>query len=77
MRDAGFQLSSLYTNKSNGNILHTAWRDLIERDQFPFIKVSLLRDNPTRQPIDDWEQVIANRNPHLAEQIVEQLNETT
>ena len=77
LRDAGFQLSSLYTKKSNGNILHTAWRDLIERDQFPFVKVSLLRDNPTRQPIDGWEQVIANRNPHLAEQIVEQLNETT
>ena len=76
LQKAGFKLSSLYTNNANGNILHTAWRDLIERKQFPFIKVSLLRDNPTRQTIDGWEQVIASRNPDLAKQIVQQLNET-
>ena len=73
LRNAGFCLESLYTKDANGNILHTAWRELIEAQDFPFLKVSLLRDNPTRQPIDDWEQVVGARNPALAQQIRDQL----
>jgi len=72
LQKAGFRLSSLYTEEANGNILHTAWRELIEDAGFPFVKVSLLRDNPTRQPLDGWEQVIGSRNPALAEQISQQ-----
>jgi hypothetical protein len=46
---------------------------LIETKNFPFLKVSLLRDNPTNQNIDAWEQVISERNPILAAQIRAQL----
>lgn len=73
--EAGFRLSSLYTRNANGNILHTAWRELIEDAGFPFVKVSLLRDNPTRQSLDGWHQVIGSRNPDLAEQIRNQLDQ--
>ena len=75
LSEAGFRLSSLYTRNANGNILHTAWRELIEDAGFPFVKVSLLRDNPTRQSLDGWHQVIGSRNPDLAEQIRNQLDQ--
>ena len=61
----GYRLKSLYSDQSNGNILHFQWRELIEEDDFPFLKVSLLRDNPTRQSIDGWEQIIQARNKRL------------
>ena len=69
----GFKTESLYTQHANGNILHTAWKELIEVKNFPFLKVSLLRDNPMHQEIDAWEQVISERNPVLAAQIRSQL----
>ncbi len=55
--------------------IHTAWRELIEDAGFPFVKVSLLRDNPTRQSLDGWHQVIGSRNPDLAKQIRNQLDQ--
>ena len=73
LQQSGFKTESLYTQNANGNILHTAWRELIEAKNFPFLKVSLLRDNPTNQDIDAWEQVISERNPILAAQIRSQL----
>ena len=73
LQKSGFNTESLYTQNANGNILHTAWRELIEAKSFPFLKVSLLRDNPTNQDIDAWEQVISERNPILAAQIRSQL----
>jgi lipopolysaccharide biosynthesis protein len=73
LEQSGFKTESLYTQNANGNILHTAWRELIETKNFPFLKVSLLRDNPTNQNIDAWEQVISERNPILAAQIRAQL----
>jgi len=73
LQKAGFKTESLYTQHANGNILHTAWRELIEARNFPFLKVSLLRDNPMNQDIDDWSQVISERNPILATQIRSQL----
>jgi O-antigen biosynthesis protein len=76
LQKAGFKTESLYTQHANGNILHTAWRELIEARNFPFLKVSLLRDNPMKQDIDDWEQVISERNPILAAQIRSQLKQT-
>ena len=71
----GFTLKSLYSNQSNGNILHFKWRQLIEEQDFPFLKVSLLRDNPTEQDISEWTQVIKPRNNYLCKQIIEQLNQ--
>ena len=73
LRKAGLRLESLYTHNANGNVLHYDWKALIEEKAFPFIKVSLLRDNPTQQPIDDWWDVIQHRNPKLAEQISREL----
>ena len=69
----GLISATLYTKHANGNILHTAWKELIEVKNFPFLKVSLLRDNPMHQEIDAWEQVISERNPALAAQIRSQL----
>ena len=46
---------------------------MIEQRGFPFLKVSLLRDNPTRQPIDTWPEVIGQRNPQLSASIQRQL----
>ena len=71
----GFNIQSLYSNQSNGNILHFKWRQLIEDQDFPFLKVSLLRDNPTEQDISEWIQVIKPRNSPLCDQIKEQLSE--
>jgi O-antigen biosynthesis protein len=69
LREAGFTLASLYSHNANGNILHFHWKQLIEEQGFPFLKVSLLRDNPTDQAIDDWPQVVGRHNPDLARQI--------
>ena len=73
LRAAGLKLESLYTHNANGNVLHYDWKHLIEQRGFPFLKVSLLRDNPTRQPIDTWPDVIGQRNPQLAASIKRQL----
>ena len=73
LRTAGLKLESLYTHNANGNVLHYAWKELIEQRGFPFLKVSLLRDNPTKQPVDTWPEVIGRRNPSLAASIQRQL----
>ena len=73
LRAAGLKLESLYTHNANGNVLHYDWKPLIEQRGFPFLKVSLLRDNPTRQPVDTWPDVIGQRNPDLAASIQRQL----
>ena len=73
LRAAGLKLESLYTQNANGNVLHYDWKPLIEQRGFPFLKVSLLRDNPTRQPVDTWPEVIGQRNPQLAASIERQL----
>jgi lipopolysaccharide biosynthesis protein len=77
LRAAGLKLESLYTQNANGNVLHYDWRHLIEQRGFPFLKVSLLRDNPTRQPIESWPKVIGQRNPQLAASIQRQLRPRT
>lgn len=69
MREAGLTLESLYTHNANGNVLHYDWRNLIEQHKFPFLKISLLRDNPTKQQVDDWWEVVNSRNPALARNI--------
>lgn len=75
LKRVGLKLESLYTNQAYGNVLHFFWKSLITEQSFPFLKVSLLRDNPTGQPIDDWEQVVGARNPRLARQIARALRE--
>ncbi len=73
LRASGLKLKSLYTHNANGNVLHYDWKHLIEHRGFPFLKVSLLRDNPTQQPVDTWPDVIGQRNPQLAASIKRQL----
>jgi GT2 family glycosyltransferase len=77
LEKAGFKTHSLYTQHANGNILHTAWRELIEIEEFPFLKVSLLRDNPMKQNINGWETVVSSRNQSLAAHIKSQLRKRT
>ena len=71
---AGFTLESLYTKNSNGNVLHANWRHLIAKQNFPFLKVSLLRDNPTLQSTEGWKDIIEGKNKWLACQIQRQLS---
>jgi O-antigen biosynthesis protein len=59
LADAGFQLEALYLAGQHGNVTHTRWRQLLEELQFPFLKTELLRLNPIRQDIDDWQSVAA------------------
>ena len=59
LADAGFQLEALYLAGLHGNVTHTHWRQLLEELQFPFLKTELLRLNPIRQDIDDWQSVAA------------------
>ena len=76
LRKADLQLESIYTKNANGSVLHYDWKKLIEKNNFPFLKVSLLRDNPTQQPVDGWSKVVGERNPELAITIQRQLRKT-
>ena len=73
LRQQGLTLESVYSNQSNGNIFHAEWRSLITNQSFPFIKVSLLRDNPHKVEIEDWQSVVSEHNPWLTKQITKQL----
>jgi GT2 family glycosyltransferase len=73
LKKQGMILESLYSNQSNGNIFHAEWRSLIVDQGFPFIKLSLLRDNPHRVDLDGWQDVVDQYNPWLTRQIVSQL----
>ena len=71
----GMELESIYSNNANGNTYHTEWKSLIENQNFPFIKRSLLRDNPHKIDISDWREVVYKGNKPLARQIEDQLEE--
>ena len=73
LQQEGFKLESLYSINANGNILHAEWESLICDRNFPFIKVSLLRDNPHQVDISNWKSVVGSRNNKLAKQIEQQL----
>ncbi|MEO1001878.1 MAG: rhamnan synthesis F family protein [Cyanobacteria bacterium J06638_7] len=64
----GFSREALY-GCGHGNITHTHWRELIEDQQFPFIKKELLQHNPRGQEIQDWQQVVGKRNPELRQAV--------
>ena len=72
---AGLRLKSLYLQNNNGNALHFYWKSLIEEQDFPFLKVSLLRDNPTGQDTKGWQQIIGKKNKRLTEKILKQLEQ--
>ena len=76
LRNQGLTLSSLYSNNANGNILHAEWATLITKKQFPFIKVSLLKENPNQVDISNWESIVNDSNPKLAREIKKQLQKS-
>ena len=69
----GLKLKSLYSKNANGNILHSEWKSLIRDQDFPFLKVSLLRDNPHQIDISDWNIVVDQGNRSLSREIRRQL----
>ena len=73
LKKEGMQLESLYSHNANGNTYHADWKSLIESQNFPFIKRSLLRDNPHKINISDWRSVVYKGNKRLARQIENQL----
>ena len=73
LRQNGLTLESLYSKDSNGNLFHAEWRSLIIDQGFPFLKVSLLRDNPHRVNVQDWQLILNEYNPRLTQQIEQQL----
>ena len=76
LKKNGMTLESLFSKNANGNILHAEWKSLIENHDFPFIKVSLLRDNPHGVDIKGWKETIRRGNRRLAGQIENYLEET-
>ena len=49
------------------------WQSLIEQQNLPFLKVSLLRDNPHSVDISNWKDVVGQGNHRLVKQISQQL----
>lgn len=60
---AGLSCDSLFKpekGQKNGRLnpsIHL-WREILD-DALPFVKVQLLRDNPTDEKLDDWQEVLA------------------
>ena len=75
LRKEGMKLESLYSKNANGNIFHAEWKSLIENQNFPFIKRSLIRGNPHKIDISDWRSVVRKGNKTLARQIEDQIKE--
>ena len=73
LRQNGLTLESLYSKDSSGNLFHAEWRSLITNQDFPFLKVSLLRDNPHRVDVQDWQFILNAYNQRLTLQIEQQL----
>ncbi len=48
------------------NTTYVYWRKLIIRRKMPFLKIELLRSNPTRAYIDDYEQVLSKYSDYDA-----------
>lgn len=59
------------------NIAHVFWKDLIKKNRFPFIKIELLRDNPTGVDISDWREVIKKNSNYDINLIDAHLNSST
>ena len=76
LSNEGLNLKAIYTDQSNGNVLHYNWKSLIVDQDFPFIKVTLLQGNPTQQNTEGWWELVHSHNPQLARRIQQQLKPT-
>jgi len=56
------------------NISHFFWRELILNSKCPFIKVELIRDNPAKVDICDWERFLVDNSIYDPNLIREHLN---
>ena len=52
-----YEPDSIDYSRNIKNPLHYQWRSLVERG-FPFVKVELLRDNPTQVDITNWKSFL-------------------
>jgi len=46
------------------NNTHYFWKELLIYGKSPFVKIELLRDNPMKTDIDDWEEVIQSTSDY-------------
>lgn len=64
--------------KISSNASHFLWRELIEIEEIPFLKVELLRVNPCRiASISKWNDVVTAKLPELAAMIESHLARTS
>jgi rhamnosyltransferase len=73
LRAIGVEPMALYTSQPHENMCHTSWRELLIDCKFPFVKVELLRDNPTRQNIMHWQQTLAALDPVCTNHVISHL----
>lgn len=62
IRQLGGEVEVLYTEFPRENMTHTQWRELIDNG-FPYVKVELLKHNPTGQDLDGCLEYLESRNP--------------
>lgn len=81
----GFRLHSLFSGASRAgralyipsNYSHFLWRELIENEDIPFLKIELLRVNPCRiANLVDWREVVGRHAPELVPMIQDHLERT-
>jgi len=84
MRAAGFKVAGLFSDvgfvlsKFPFNPSLLLWRELIEDERCPFLKVELLRDNPCNISwLETWREVVAKRAPDLPQMIEAHLSRIT
>lgn len=82
----GFRMRSLFSGRfGNGEAMritsnpsHFLWRELIEHENIPFLKIELLRVNPMRiGRLAAWREIVYARSPVLAPMIEAHLARTT
>jgi len=73
-RSSNYAASSLLKKNEHVNPSHYFWDILLVFYKFPFIKVELLRDNPSQIPgIDLVRDILKEINPEVSEQVSEHL----
>jgi lipopolysaccharide biosynthesis protein len=81
----GFRLHALFSGLSrtgtrmrmSSNYSHFLWRELIETEELPFLKIELLRVNPCGiADLYQWREVVERRAPELAPMIEDHLKRT-
>ncbi|CAN7406275.1 hypothetical protein LJR009_003459 [Bosea sp. LjRoot9] len=81
----GFRLHALFSGLSrtgramhmSSNYSHFLWRELIENEGIPFLKIELLRVNPCRiADLAEWPEIVGRHAPELVPMIQDHLERT-